>query len=138
SHSSMKIHTLATLSDWFHFFGSSGPQGITRMCDLIAESGISNLYLRTHDGGMANYPSLKSPPLIGTEVVKHTGQFMSIPKSYHRYVELLDYSVWDPIPIFLESAQEAGLEAGLWYTLMEDDHGGHVKSDFLKAHPHLR
>jgi hypothetical protein len=134
----MNILSLATHSDWFFHFGAFGNEGIQRMCDLVSEAGVSRLYLRSHDGGMANYPTQKGTPLVGEEVVKHTGQFASFPKAYHNYVRLLDYRKWDPIDDFLQAAPHANLEPGIWYTVMEDDHGGHVKSEQLKAHPEWR
>ncbi len=134
----MKIFSLATHSDWFHAFGAFAPEGLQRMCDLVAEAGVSRLYLRSHAGGLAEYASEKCPPLVGREVVKHTGQFASFPKAYYNYVRLLDYRKWDPIAAFLEAAPTAGVEPAIWYTIMEDDHGGHVKSDFLKENPQWR
>ncbi|MCC6423068.1 MAG: hypothetical protein IT447_06270 [Phycisphaerales bacterium] len=74
----------------------------------------------------------------GQTILQNYETYGSYPRSYYRYLESLDYSQWDPISSFLDAGREKGLEAGLWYTIMEDDHGGHVKSDFLKAHPELR
>lgn len=134
----MKILSIATFNDWFYLLGTYGPEGVQRMCDLVADSGISRLYLRTHDGGLANYSSVKSPPLVGETVVQDTGKWLDQPKSVHNYVRFLNYTDWDPLPVFLDFAPTTGMEAALWYTVMEDDHGGHLQSDFYKAHPEWR
>jgi len=134
----MKIHAMATPSDWFYFTGAYGDPGVGRMCDLFAEAGGSRIYLRTHDGGKANYPSRHGTTFVGSDVFPRTGGFASYPQSYFRYLKLLDFTKWSPFLFFAAHASDYGVEPGLWHTIMEDDHGGAHASDFVLSHPHLR
>lgn len=132
----MKIYALGTHSDWFYGGGAWGPEGLQRVADLSAQAGISRLYWRTHNGGHAKYPSRVCTISDGASYrdPSFTG-FGSLPKSYFAYMERVDYREWDQLTDMAEIATAVGLEICHWYTIFEDDHGGHLSSDFLRAHP---
>lgn len=127
----MNIHSLITIADWFFYFGTYNSEGLHRICDLCAEGGVSRLYLRTHEGGMADYPSKISPVLVGPDVFAKGGNYLTYPQSYYRYYLQLDYRKWNPLEVFPKAARLAGIEPALWYTIMEDDHGGSFESPFM-------
>lgn len=127
----MNIHSLITLPDWFYYFGASNAEGLHRICDLCADGGVSRLYLRTHEGGMADYPSKKSPVLVGEEAYAKSGNYLTYPLSYYRYYLQLDFRKWNPLEVMPKAAKAAGIEPALWYTIMEDDHGGSFGSPFM-------
>jgi hypothetical protein len=127
----MNLHSLITLPDWFYYFGTSNAEGLHRICDLCADAGLSRLYLRTHEGGMADYPSKVSPVLVGREVYDKTGSYLTYPQSYYRYYLQLDFRKWNPLEVAHRAAEQSGIEMALWYTIMEDDHGGSFASPFM-------
>lgn len=134
----MHASTLTTFSDWCFYFGTSGEPGLRRICEIVAQGGMNRMYLRTHEGGLATYPTRVDRTMVGPEVLARYEGYLAYPKSYYRYLSQLDYSVWNAPQLLNEAATDAGLEPALWYTIMEDDHGGSVKSDFILANPHLR
>ncbi len=132
----MNIFALGTHSDWFYAGGGWGKPGLQRAADLSAEAGIKRLYWRTHNGGQAKYPSkvCKVSDNAGYRDPAFKG-FGTLPKSYFAYMTHVDYSHWDQLTDMAEIATSTGLEYCHWYTIFEDDHGGHLGSDFLKEHP---
>lgn len=132
----MKLFALGTHSDWYYAGGSWGKQGLQRIADLSAEAGIQRLYWRTHNGGQAKYPSkvCKVSDNAGYRDPDFKG-FGTLPKSYFAYMGHIDYRHWDQLIDMEEIAASTGLEYAHWYTIFEDDHGGHLGSDFLKEHP---
>ena len=135
----MNIQALGTHSDWVYNGGAWGRAGHQRIADLTYAAGIRRLYWRTHNGGQAKYPSQVCSIADGTHFrdpeFKGLG---SLPKSYFAYMKTLDYREWDQVSDMYEIGTEVGLEVCHWYTVYEDDHGGHLYSDFLKKHPEYR
>ncbi len=133
------LFALGTHSDWACNGGAWGLPGHHRIADITKAAGITRLYWRTHNGGQATYPSricrisdgsvYRDPNFKG---------FATLPKSYFAYARYLDYSKWDQVADMAAVGAEAGLETCHWYTVFEDDHGGHLTSSFIEAHPHMR
>lgn len=139
----MNIHALMTPSDCFFWSGVFGDEGTCRIFDIAAEAGISRLYLRTHDGGRANYPSQHGPTLRGIDVYNdYVGDMRAVgspyPKSYYRYLRSLDYDKWSPHTNFARNATDYDIEPALWTTIMEDNHGQPLLSRFATENPQLR
>lgn len=135
----MKIHALGTHSDWVYNGGAWGRAGHQRIADLTYAAGIRRLYWRTHNGGQAKYPSKACSISDGTHFRDPNFQGLgSLPKSYFAYMTSLDYREWDQVTDMYEIGTEVGLEVCHWYTVYEDDHGGHLYSDYLKKHPEYR
>jgi len=135
----MKIYALGTHSDWVHSGGAWGRPGHQRVVDLSLAAGISRLYWRTHNGGQAKYPS-RAGTICDGSVYRNPdfNGFGALPKSYFAYAQYLDYSQWDQVAEMHEVGSASGLEVCHWYTFLEDDHGGHLGSDFVLAHPEFR
>ncbi len=135
----MKLYAFGTHSDWIYGGGSWGRPGLQRIADFCLEAGISRLYWRSHNGGQAKYPSCVATNADGATYrdpeFKGLG---ALPKSYFAYMEEVDYSQWDQLADMAEVGASKGVEVAHWYTFLEDDHGGHLASDFLRAHPELR
>jgi len=135
----MKIHALATHSDWVYNGGAWGKPGHQRIADLTYAAGIRRLYWRTHNGGQAKYPSKISSIVDGSHFRDPNFQGLgSLPKSYFAYMQTLDYRNWDQVSDMAEIGSEVGLEVCHWYTVFEDDHGGHSYSEYLQKHPQYR
>lgn len=135
----MNIYALGTHSDWYYWGGTWGRQGLQRTADHCAQAGISRLYWRSHNGGQAKYPSQVCT--ISDSAVYRDPEFKgfgTLPKSYFAYMEHVDYREWDQLDEMAGVAAAAGLEYCHWYTVFEDDHGGHLGSEFLKAHPQFQ
>lgn len=132
----MQIHALGTHSDWVYNGGAWGKPGHQRIADLTYAAGIRRLYWRTHNGGQAKYPSKVCTVVDGSHYrdPAFTG-VGSLPKSYFTYGEYIDYRDWDQVADMFETGTRVGLEVCHWYTVFEDDHGGHLGSDFAKKHP---
>lgn len=134
-----ELYAIGTHSDWACNGGAWGLPGHHRIADLTKAAGISRLYWRTHNGGQAKYPSricrisdgsvYRDPNFKG---------FATLPKSYFAYARYLDYSKWDQVADMAAVGAEAGLETCHWYTVFEDDHGGHLTSSFIEQHPDMR
>lgn len=135
----MKIHALGTHSDWVYNGGAWGRPGHQRIADLTFAAGIRRLYWRTHNGGQAKYPSKVCT--IEDGAVYRDPKFDglgSLPKSYFAYGQYLDYREWDQVTDMAEIGSSVGLEVCHWYTVFEDDHGGHLASDFGLENPRFR
>lgn len=133
----MKIYALGTHSDWVYNGGAWGRPGQQRIADLTYAAGIRRLYWRTHNGGQAKYPS-KVCRVSDGKIDPHFQGLGTLPKSYFAYTQYLDYREWDQVSDMAEIGAAVGLEVCHWYTVFEDDHGGHLASDFLLAHPEYR
>lgn len=135
----MKVFALGTHSDWVYNGGVWGRPGHQRIADLTYAAGIRRLYWRTHNGGQAKYPS-KVCRVSDGEVFRDPGfrGLGTLPKSYFAYAQYLDYRKWDQVADMVEIGSRVGLEVCHWYTIFEDDHGGHLASDFLHGHPEFR
>ncbi len=132
----MNIYALGTHSDWYYGGGSWGKAGQRRIADLCAEAGITRLYWRTHNGGEAKYPSRVGNVSDGQTYKRPDFKgFTTLPKSYFAYMEYVDYAEWDQLTDMAGMAASVGIEYALWYTIFEDDHGGHLWSHFLHEHP---
>lgn len=135
----MKIHALGTHSDWVYNGGAWGRAGHQRIADLTFAAGIRRLYWRTHNGGQAKYPSRVCTVEDGGVFRDPNFQGLgSLPKSYFAYAQYLDYSAWDQVSDMAEIGSAVGLEVCHWYTVFEDDHGGHLGSDFIRNNPRFR
>ncbi len=135
----MKIYALGTHSDWVYNGGAWGRPGQQRIADLTYAAGIRRLYWRTHNGGQAKYPSKVCRVSDGAVYRDPNFQGLgTLPKSYFAYAQYLDYREWDQVADMGEIGTKVGLEVCHWYTVFEDDHGGHLASDFLLAHPKYR
>ncbi len=135
----MKIYAFGTHSDWFYGGGAWGKPGLQRIADFSGEAGISRLYWRSHNGGQAKYPSrvCSNADASGYRDPNFKG-YGALPKSFFTYMTYADYSKWDQLSDMAEVACGSGIEFCHWYTIFEDDHGGHLASDFVKEHPELR
>ncbi len=135
----MHIYSFGTQSDWIYSGGCWGNPGLQRVIDLCLEAGISRLYWRTHNGGQAKYPSRVATNADGSTFrdpeFKGLG---TLPRSYFAYMEEVDYSQWDHLEEMVRRGTRSGLEVAHWYTFLEDDHGGHLGSDFHRRHPEYR
>ena len=135
----MKIHALGTHSDWVYNGGAWGRAGHQRIADLTFAAGIRRLYWRTHNGGQAKYPSQVCTVEDGEVYRDPNFQGLgSLPKSYFAYAQYLDYRAWDQVADMAEIGSAAGLEVCHWYTVFEDDHGGHLGSAFDRENPRFR
>ncbi len=135
----MKIFALGTHSDWVYNGGAWGRPGHQRIADLTYAAGIRRLYWRTHNGGQAKYPSRVCRVSDGEVFRDPNFQGLgTLPKSYFAYAQYLDYREWDQVADMGEIGSRVGLEVCHWYTVFEDDHGGHLASDFIQDHPEFR
>lgn len=135
----LSLYALGTQSDWVFNGGAWGKPGQQRIVDLTKQAGIDRLYWRTHNGGQACYPSEVCTVMDGS--IYRDPDFSGVgvlPKSFFAYATHIDYSKWDQVADMSEIATESGLEYCHWYTVFEDDHGGHLKSDFLRDHAEFR
>ena len=132
----MNVHALGTHTDWVYNGGAWGRPGHQRIADLTYAAGVRRLYWRTHNGGQAKYPSkvckVEDGKVFRDPNFKGLG---TLPKSYFAYAQYLDYREWDQVADMSEIGSAVGLEVCHWYTVFEDDHGGHLTSDFSLDHP---
>lgn len=135
----LPISALGTHSDWVYTGGAWGRAGQQRVADLTLAAGIRRLYWRTHNGGQACYPS-KICTVMDGGVFRDPDfkGFGALPKSYFAYATHIDYSDWDQVADMAAIGKASGLETCHWYTCFEDDHGGHLLSDFARKHPEFR
>jgi hypothetical protein len=135
----MKIHALGTHSDWVYNGGAWGRAGHQRIADLTYAAGIRRLYWRTHNGGLACYPS-KICGVQDGELYRDPNfkGFGALPASHFAYAGQIDYREWDQVADMAEIGTRVGLETCHWITIFEDDHGGHLPSDFIRKHSEFR
>ncbi len=133
----MKIHALGTHSDWVYNGGAWGRPGHQRIADLTYAAGIRRFYWRTHNGGLAKYPSNVCSIVDGSLSRDYEGSG-SLPRAYFAYMQSVDYRKWDQVLDMAEIGSQVGLEMCHWYTVLEDDHGGHSFSEYLQKHPQYR
>ncbi len=126
----MKIYTISTLHDWAHFTGAAGAIGIERIFDLMAIAGIERVYWRVFEGGLATYPSKIATVFRGRDVQawQNIGDGGGTKSEQWAWRE--DCTTWDPLATAVEIAHRRGIELCAWWTVCEEDHGGHVGSGF--------
>ncbi|MCC6683040.1 MAG: hypothetical protein IT445_19250 [Phycisphaeraceae bacterium] len=126
----MKIYTISTLHDWTHFTGAAGPTGIERIFDWMTIARIERVYWRVFEGGLATYPSKLATVFRGSQVKSWRGLGDGGGPKSEQWATREDCSRWDPLALAVEIAHRRGIELCAWWTLCEEDHGGHVGSDF--------
>jgi len=126
----VKIYTISTLHDWAHFTGAAGPTGIERMFDWMAIARIERVYWRVFEGGLATYPSKIATVFRGRDVEAWRGLGEGGGTKSEQWALREDCSKWDALALAVEVAHRRGIELCAWWTLCEEDHGGHVGSRF--------
>jgi len=104
----MQIDVLVGPEDWRCRVGEDYKEGAYRYLNNLKDAGVKRIYMRTHAGGQALYPSKVANPKPGHES-------------------------WDVFPVALEVGHELGMEVHGWYTHFEESHGGSLSKDLRKA-----
>jgi len=132
----MKIRAITTVSDWTSFGGCWGKVGVYRIFDYLKVAGITDIYWRVFDGGLAIYPS-KVAQVEDKYVYDEWKKQQLYPQltMSGEMKKAIDFNTFDPIADAVEVAKEFGINLYLWYTIYEDDHGGAFLCKFAKDHP---
>jgi len=128
----MQISTIVTMNDLTHFTGTAGPVGIARFFDVLTLARVKRVYWRVFSGGMALYPSEITNIFRGKDIKAWHGLGDGGGPKTENWAMHEDYSTWDPLATAVEMAHERGIELCAWWTVCEEDHGGHVGSAFGK------
>jgi len=128
----MQINAITTLTDWTSHAGAWGEEGVARILSYLKFAGMKKVYWRVFGGGNAMYPSKVASVFNGRT---YTALIEMTPPGYLNWMTKIDCASFDSLQSAVEQAHELGLELHAWYTVFEDDHGGHTSSSFVREHP---
>ncbi len=132
----LKLRTVSTLTDWTTVAGCWGKVGVYRIFDYLKIAGITDVYWRVFNGGLAMYPSNVAQVQDNYVYDERKKQMLyPLPTMRAEYLKAIDFNQYDPIKDAVEIAKEVGINLYLWYTIYEDDHGGPCLSEFARKHP---
>jgi hypothetical protein len=132
----MKVRATLTFSDWTAMGGGWGRSGACRLFEQIRIAGITDLYWRVFNGGLAMYPS-KVAEVQGRQVyesVQANNEYPFSTRPMH-YLRDIDFQSYDAVADAAELAEEFGINLHLWYTIYEDAHGTAVQSQYNIDNP---
>lgn len=132
----MKIRAISTFSDWTGLGGCWGKVGVYQIFDSLKVAGITDVYWRVYNGGLAIYPS-KVAQVEDKYVYDEWKRQQLYPQltMSREMIKAIDFNTYDPIADAVEVAEEFGINLYLWYTIYEDDHGGAHMSKYALDHP---
>jgi hypothetical protein len=116
--------------------GAWGKPGVYSILDQMRVAGITDLYWRAFNGGLANYPSkvAQVQDRYGYDEWQRQ-QLYPQPTICVEYLRMMDFHEYDPIRDAIAAAREFGINLHIWYTLYEDDHGGAFLGEFARERP---
>ncbi len=122
--------------DWMWTYGNWGNPGMRHCLQRYQQAHIQRVYLRTHDGSLAQYPSRHTTPYRGIIDVKGKDILGRDRNWYSWRGQGFDATTFDPIRSAAEQAAEFGVELWLYVTpLLDCDTGNGWKGEFALAHP---
>ena len=128
----MQVNAITTLTDWTGLGGAWSKEGVGRILSYLKFAGMNKVYWRTFAGGNAMYPSKVASVYHG----KAAQPLVKVnPPGYVDWITKIDCGSFDSLQCAVDWAHELGMELHAWYTVFEDDHGGHTSSSFVRDHP---
>jgi len=149
-HDKIIIVSPLTHSDWLLKGGIEwGPAGVKHMLDRCKEAGISKVFWRCFDAGMANYKSKYADPNGPPEKYNFynpeteaeramTGVSRERAAEIVTWLNGLDYAHFDSLDAAVKYGHEIGIQVWAWITINEDDHGWGSRSRFSIANQDSR
>lgn len=134
--SKMRISVFNDHLDWIWSYGNWGHPGIRYILQRYQQAHIQRVYLRTHDGSLAQYPSLATTPYRGIIDVQGKDVLNRERDWYTWRGKGFDVTTFDPLQSAAEQAPQFGIELWFYATpLLDCDTGNGWKGEFAKAHP---
>jgi len=132
----MRIAVFNDHLDWMWGYGNWGNPGMRYCFQRCQQARIQRVYLRTHDGSLAQYPSRRTTPYRGIIDVQGKDVLGRDREWYARRGQGFDVTEFDPLRSAAEHARELGVELWFYVTpLLDCDTGNGWKCGFAKAHP---
>jgi uncharacterized lipoprotein YddW (UPF0748 family) len=132
----MRISVFNDHLDWMWSYGNWGNPGMRYILQRYQQAGIQRVYLRTHDGSLAQYPSQSTTPYRGIIDVQGKDPLGRDRDWYTWRGQGFDSTTFDPLRSAAEQAPQFGIELWFYVTpLLDCDTGNGWKGDFAKAHP---
>jgi uncharacterized lipoprotein YddW (UPF0748 family) len=117
-------------------YGNWGNPGIRYCFQRYQQANIKRVYLRTHDGSLAQYASQATTPYRG--IIDVQGKdILGRERSWYTWRgEGFDVTTFDPLQSAADQAPEYGVDLWFYVTpLLDCDTGNGWKGEFAKAHP---
>jgi len=132
----VNIRALCTFCDWTALGGAWGKPGLYSILDQMKVAGITEVYIRAFNGGLACYPSkvAQVQDRYGYDEWKKM-QLYPQPTMSVEYLRVMDFHEYDPILDAVKAAEEFGIKLYIWYSMYEDDHGGAFLGQFARERP---
>ena len=132
----MRISVFNDHLDWMWTYGNWGNPGMRHILQRYQQAQIQRVYLRTHDGSLAQYPSQSTTPYRGIIDVQGKDPLGRDRDWYTWRGQGFDSTAFDPLRSAAEQAPQFGIELWFYVTpLLDCDTGNGWKGDFAKAHP---
>lgn len=132
----MRISVFNDHLDWMWSYGNWGNPGLRHILQRYQQAHIQRVYLRTHDGSLAQYPSQATTPYRGIIDVRGKDPLGRDREWYSWRGQGFDSTAFDPLRSAAEQAPQFGVELWFYVTpLIDCDTGNGWKGDFAKAHP---
>ena len=133
---SMRLSVFNDHLDWIWSYGNWGNAGMRTILQRYQQAHIQRVYLRTHDGSLAQYPSRATTPYRGIIDVQGKDVLGRERDWYTWRGKGFDVTTFDPLQSAAEQAPQFGIELWFYATpLLDCDTGNGWKGDFAKAHP---
>ena len=132
----MRISVFNDHLDWMWTYGNWGNPGMHHIFQRYQQAHIQRVYLRTHDGSLAQYPSHATTPYRGIIDV-HGKDILDRPRDWYTWRGVgFDCTAFDPLKSAAEIAPQSGVDLWFYATpLLDCDTGNGWKGEFAKAHP---
>jgi hypothetical protein len=122
--------------DWMWTYGNWGNPGMRYCFQRYQQAKIQRVYLRTHDGSLAQFPSQRTTPYRGIIDVQGKDVLGRDRSWYTWRGQGFDVTTFDPLRSAAELAPQFGVELWFYATpLLDCDTGNGWKGDFARAHP---
>jgi hypothetical protein len=132
----MRVSVFNDHLDWIWSYGNWGNPGMRHILQRYQQAHIQRVYLRTHDGSLAQYPSVATTPYRGTIDVQGKDVLNREREWYTWRGQGFDVTAFDPLQSAAEQAPQFGIELWFYATpLLDCDTGNGWKGEFAKAHP---
>jgi uncharacterized lipoprotein YddW (UPF0748 family) len=132
----MRLSVFNDHLDWIWSYGNWGNAGMRTILQRYQQAHIQRVYLRTHDGSLAQYPSRATTPYRGIIDVQGKDVLGRERDWYTWRGKGFDVTTFDPLQSAAEQAPQFGIELWFYATpLLDCDTGNGWKGDFAKAHP---
>lgn len=132
----MRISVFNDHLDWMWSYGNWGNPGMRYILQRYQQAHIQRVYLRTHDGSLAQYPSEATTPYRGIIDVQGKDILDRDREWYSWRGQGFDAGVFDPLRSAAEQAPQFGVDLWFYVTpLLDCDTGNGWKGEFAKAHP---